>query len=66
MFVPPKKEEANEIPGDSGHFKRTEIDLTNFKKENLASKVRKLKLENHMFLKKKHKMCQKILKLLKP
>ena len=61
MFVPPKKEEANEIPGDAGHFIRTEIDLTNFKKENLASKVRKTKK-----LKKKHKMCQKILKLLKP
>ena len=61
MFVPPKKEEANEIPGDAEHFTRTEIDLTNFKKENLASKVRKTKK-----LKKKHKMCQKILKLLKP
>ena len=43
MFVPPKKEEANEIPGDAEHFTRTEIDLTNFKKENLASKVRKTK-----------------------
>ena len=61
MFVPPKIEEANKISGDSGHFIRTEIDLTNFKKENLASKVRKTKK-----LKKKHKMCQKILKLLKP
>ena len=43
MFVPPKKEETNEIPGDAGHFIRTEIDSTDFKKENLASKVRKNK-----------------------
>ena len=43
MFVPPKKEETNKIPDDVGHFIRTEIDLTDFKKENLASKVRKNK-----------------------
>ena len=43
MFVPPKKEETNEIPGDAGYFIRTEIDSTDFKKENLASKVRKNK-----------------------
>ena len=41
MFVPPKKEETNKIPDDAGHFIRTEIDSTDFKKENLASKVRK-------------------------
>ena len=41
IFVPPKKETTNKIPADAGHFIRTEIDLTDFKKENLASKVRK-------------------------
>ena len=43
IFVPPKKVEINDIPGDAGHFIRTEIDSTDFKKENLASKVRKNK-----------------------
>ena len=37
------RKETNEIPGDAGHFIRTEIDSTDFKKENLASKVRKNK-----------------------
>ena len=32
MFVPPKKETTNEIPDDAGHFIRTEIDSTDFKK----------------------------------
>ena len=39
MFVPPKKDKTDK----TGHFIRTEIDSTNFKKENLASKVRKNK-----------------------
>ena len=43
MFVPPKKETTNEISGDAGHFIRTEIGSTDFKKENMASKVRKTK-----------------------
>ena len=43
IFVPPKKEDKNNIPGDAGHFVRTEIDSTDFKKENLASKVRRNK-----------------------
>ena len=66
IFVPPKKEVTNEIPGDAGHFIRTEIDSTDFNKEKLASKARKIKLENHTFLKKKQKTCQRIMKLLKP
>ena len=41
IFFPPKKENKNDIPGDAAHFIRTEIDSTNFKKENLASKVRR-------------------------
>ena len=44
---------------------RTEIDSTDFKKEDLGSEVKKKqkKLENHTFhLKKKLMICQKILK----
>ena len=48
IFVPPKKVEINKIPGDAGHFIRTEIDSTDFKKENLATKT----LGNHI------KKCQ--------
>ena len=44
MFVPPKKEETDKIPDDVRHFIRTEIDSTDLKKENLASKVRKNKI----------------------
>ena len=40
IFVPPKKVESNKIPGDSGHFIRAEIENTDLKKENLASKIR--------------------------
>ena len=43
MFVSPKKETAYNIPSDAGHFLRTEIDSTDFKKENLTSKVRRNK-----------------------
>ena len=43
MFLPPKKEDKNNIPGAAGHFVRTEIYSTDFKKENLASKVRRNK-----------------------
>ena len=37
MFIPPKKDKTN----DTAHFIRTEIDSTDFKKENLISKVKK-------------------------
>ena len=37
IFVPPKKEDSNEIPGDGGYFVRTEIENTDFKNENLLS-----------------------------
>ena len=43
IFVPPKKVEINKIPGDAAHFVRTEIDSTDFKKENLATKIRRNK-----------------------
>ena len=47
IFVPPKKEDKNNIPGDARRFVRTEIDSTDFKKENLASKTRKSKKNNN-------------------
>lgn len=37
---PSKKVESNKISGDSGHFIRAEIENTDFKKENLSSKIR--------------------------
>ena len=49
IFIPPKKEETNNIPPDAGHFLRTEIDSTDFKKENLASKARKEKIKKAIF-----------------
>ena len=36
--MPPKKIETNNIPTDSAHFIRTEIDSTDLKKENLVTK----------------------------
>ena len=43
IFAPPKKVEINKILGDAAHFIRTEIDSTDFKKENLATKIRRNK-----------------------
>ena len=43
IFVPPKKIDQNKISGDAGHFIRTEIDSTDFKNENLVSKMKKSK-----------------------
>ena len=38
IFVPPKKVEINKIPWDAGHFIRTEIDSTDFKKKSFSNK----------------------------
>ena len=66
IFVPPKKEMTNKIPDVAGHLIRTEIDSTDFKKENLTLKIRKDKTKKPYFYKeKKNKKRQKILKLLK-
>ena len=35
-----KKKDTNNIPGDAGHFIRTQIDNTGFKKENLGPKMK--------------------------
>ena len=43
IFIPPKKIDQNKIDKDAGHFIRTEIDSTDFRKENLASKSKKSK-----------------------
>ena len=40
---------TNKIPDDAGHFIRTEIDSTDFKKENLTSKIRKDKTKKHFY-----------------
>ena len=49
IFIPPKKEKINSIPADAGHFIRSEIDSTDFKKENLASKKRKEKIKKTIY-----------------
>ena len=59
MFIPPKKDKKN----DSAHFIRTEIDSTDFKKENLISKVKKDNSKKPYNYKKKH---QKIMNQTKP
>ena len=71
IFVPPKKETTNKIPDDAGHFIRTEIDSTDFKKENLTSKIRKDKTKKPYFYKEKTEEAPKdfetteIIKILK-
>ena len=51
--MPPKKAEENKIPADPGHFIRSEIEATNFKKSNLASKIAAKNIVNK---------CKKIVK----
>ena len=46
MYIPPKKETTNNIPADAAHFLRTEIDSTDFKNENLTTKIRRNKSTN--------------------
>ena len=53
IFVPPKKEDSNKIPGDAGHFIRTEIENTDFKKENLVTKEIRNKSVKKPYLKTK-------------
>ena len=51
MFVPPKKKTINNIPADAAHFLRTESDSTDFKNENLTTKIRRNKAKKPYFLK---------------
>ena len=53
IFVPPKTIEKNNIPTDSAHFVRFEIDSTDFKKENLVTKKKKTKDKKTIFKYKK-------------
>ena len=39
IYVPPKKTNDINIPADTGHFIRSEIDSTDLKKSNLATKI---------------------------
>ena len=43
MLVSLKNETTNNIPSNTGHFLRTEIDSIDFKNENLTTKIRKNK-----------------------
>ena len=52
IFIPSKKETSNNIPADAAHFIRTEIDLTDFKKENLTTKVKKQNKSKKPYIKK--------------
>ena len=49
MYKPPKKGTTNNIPPDAQHFLRTEIDSTDFKNENLTTKLRGNKATNPYF-----------------
>ena len=40
IFIPPKKMDTNKIPADAEQIIRTEIENTDFKKENLTSKMK--------------------------
>ena len=51
MFVSPKNETKNNNPADAVHFLRTEIDSTNFKNENLHTKIKKQGTKTMFFLK---------------
>ena len=51
MFLPPKNKTTNKIPSDSAHFLRTEIDSTDFKKENLTTKIRRNKAKKAEYYK---------------
>ena len=59
IFVSPKKLDQNKIDNDAGHFIRTEIDSTDFKRENLASKSKKSKKskKNTLFKNSKNRRC---------
>ena len=43
------KRKKNNIPADTGHFLRTEIDSRDFKNENLPKKIRKNNEEKKYF-----------------
>ena len=47
--------QRNNIPADTGHFIRTEIDSKDFTNENLTTKIRRNKAEKPYFLKKHSK-----------
>ena len=64
MFVLSRnKKKKKNIPADAGHFLNTEIYSTDFKNENLTTKLGTNKEEKPYFLK---KFFQKIFKQTKP
>ena len=44
IYIPPKKTNDINIPADTGHFIRSEIDSTDLKKSNLAAKIKAKKI----------------------
>ena len=64
IFVSPKKKTLNKIPGDSGHFIRTEIDDTDFKNENLVTKKWKNKKDRTPYSNKNNNNNDETLKIL--
>ena len=58
-----KLRQINNIPADAGHFLSTETDSTDFKNENLTTKIRRKRAEKpHL----KKNIFQKTLKQTKP
>ena len=64
IFVPPKKKTENKIPGDAGHFVRTEIENTGFKNENLVTKKTRNKKDRTPYSNKNNNNNNDTLKLL--
>ena len=44
IYIPPKKTNDINIPADTGHFIRSEIDSTDLKKSNLAANIKAKKI----------------------
>ena len=55
IFAPPKKKTENTIPGNAGHFIRTEIENTDFKNENLVTKKTRNKKDRTPYSNKNNK-----------
>ena len=57
------RQKKDNIPADAGHFLRTKIDSTDFRKENVALKIAEKRRKHRVFFK---KIFQNILKQTKP
>ena len=50
------RQKKDNIPADAGHFLRTKIDSTDFRKENVALKIAEKRRKHRVFLKKYSKI----------